>query len=143
MHSFEKRGITYTVIDKIDDYTIIHRDTIFKPWVVAYGFDEESDSWSQGDYCDTLENAIYTALKNNFWSKDWILNDGEFYLIAFKKEDEGKHGLSPEEWIATTQAMYDAETNTFSYMEYDEILDISETEILAVIPIADPDYLLD
>lgn len=143
MHSFVKHGTTYTVVDKVDDYTIIHREVNFQPWIVAYGFDMESNSWAQSHYCDTLENAVYTAKRGNLWSKDLNFKNEEVYLIAIKRETDGRLGMSPEEWVETHEAEYIASSNKFYY--YDEYEDyyISETEILGAIPIADPDDLLD
>ena len=57
-----KRGIEYrTVISEIGMYTIINRHTSYLPWVAAWLYDKESKCWANGNYFQTLEEAVIYA----------------------------------------------------------------------------------
>lgn len=45
------------ILGEIGKYTIIDRETSYKTFVVAYGFDRKSMSWAQGFYFNTFESA--------------------------------------------------------------------------------------
>lgn len=48
----------YIIVAKQGSYTLIYRDSNFQPWIVAYMYDEDSQSWGNGHYFDTLWKAV-------------------------------------------------------------------------------------
>ncbi len=49
---------TLAVLTTIGKYTLIYRKTDYKPWVVAYNFDEKSNTWGNGHYFEDIRDAI-------------------------------------------------------------------------------------
>lgn len=50
------------ILGKIGNYTIIDRETSYKTIVCAYCYDRKTDTWAQGAYFNTFENACKYAL---------------------------------------------------------------------------------
>ena len=40
------------------EYTLIYRDSKYEPWVAAWGYKKERNSWCQGHYFADLEDAV-------------------------------------------------------------------------------------
>ena len=56
----EEKKATYQILREgaYSDYTIIHRNTSYCPYVVCYGFDKATYSWAQGHYHNTFDDAL-------------------------------------------------------------------------------------
>lgn len=59
----------YTIVSTIGDYTIINRHTSFLPWVAAWCYHGEEKCWDNGNYFQTLEDAVLYAMSRGKESK--------------------------------------------------------------------------
>lgn len=54
--------MAFTRLGTIGNYEIICRGASFRPYICAYNYDEKTESWQQGHYCQTFEDACKYAL---------------------------------------------------------------------------------
>ena len=50
----------YIIIEEFPDidYVLVYRDTTYQPWVAAWLYDKEKETWQQGHYFCTIEDAM-------------------------------------------------------------------------------------
>jgi len=55
--SLETKMHQYCILDEIGDYTLIHRNTNYQPFVVCWLFHEDTYTWEQGHYFSDMVEA--------------------------------------------------------------------------------------
>lgn len=50
----------YIIIEEFPDidYVLVYRDTTYQPWVAAWLYDKEKQTWQQGHYFCKFEDAV-------------------------------------------------------------------------------------
>lgn len=61
----------HIVIEQGEMYTLLKRDAKFCPYVVTFGYDSESSSWSNGHYFNDLKTAVDFLYSSDMKYKNW------------------------------------------------------------------------
>lgn len=72
------------VVAEYGNYALIHRDTVFEPWIVAYGY--RDGSWQQGHYYSDFMDAVTSVL----WREDCLQKKSRQIAVNFCDRHELK-----------------------------------------------------
>ena len=61
----------YIIIEEFPDidYVLVYRDTTYQPWVAAWLYDKEKETWQQGHYFCKFEDAVVFILDKQIAKK--------------------------------------------------------------------------
>lgn len=96
------------------DYVLAYRGGTCQPWVAAWAYNKERNSWGQGHYFNTIENAIeYIRMKQN---KPTYYRLEELASKAIDKVIENDP-WEAEEWMREELDLDDDEVKYFGISE--------------------------